>query len=132
MASTPELRFRADETRVVEVVENPQIQIPCSPSLPCGRGSPAYTAFSGSHQDAITKTDRCPPAWRSGWQMPVPAPPPSRILGCSHEGGRSALTSQSGKSRSAWLIEQNQRIWNPRPLAGCSSDPSQHRSAGHR
>lgn len=48
----PELRFE-QMNRVVEVVENCN-QIPVHPRHPWA-GSLAYTAFSGSHQDAIKK-----------------------------------------------------------------------------
>ena len=48
----PELRFE-QMNRVVEVVENCN-QIPVHPRHPWA-GSLAYTAFSGSHRDAIKK-----------------------------------------------------------------------------
>ena len=113
----PELRFE-QMNRVVEVVENCN-QIPVHPRHPWA-GSLAYTAFSGSHQDAIKKGfDARQPG--DPWQMPyLPIDP--QDIGCSYE-AVIRVNSQSGKSGSAWLIEQNHGLKLPR---GLQQDFSQH------
>ncbi|HHC2858343.1 TPA: 2-isopropylmalate synthase [Klebsiella pneumoniae] len=90
----PELRFE-QMNRVVEVVENCN-QIPVHPRHPWA-GSLAYTAFSGSHQDAIKKGfDARQPG--DPWQMPyLPIDP--QDIGCSYE-AVIRVNSQSGKSGS--------------------------------
>jgi 2-isopropylmalate synthase len=109
--------------RVVEVVESCN-QIPVHPRHPWA-GSLAYTAFSGSHQDAIKKGfDARQPGDR--WEMPyLPIDP--QDIGCSYE-AVIRVNSQSGKSGSAWLIEQNHGLKLPRAAAGFQ--PA--RSAGNR
>lgn len=113
----PELRFE-QMNRVVEVVENCN-QIPVHPRHPWA-GSLAYTAFSGSHQDAIKKGfDARQPG--DPWQMPyLPIDP--QDIGCSYE-AVIRVNSQSGKSGSAWLIEQKHGLKLPR---GLQQDFSQH------
>ncbi|HGH7464614.1 TPA: alpha-isopropylmalate synthase regulatory domain-containing protein, partial [Klebsiella pneumoniae] len=113
----PELRFE-QMNRVVEVVENCN-QIPVHPRHPWA-GSLAYIAFSGSHQDAIKKGfDARQPG--DPWQMPyLPIDP--QDIGCSYE-AVIRVNSQSGKSGSAWLIEQNHGLKLPR---GLQQDFSQH------
>lgn len=113
----PELRFE-QMNRVVEVVENCN-QIPVHPRHPWA-GSLAYTAFSGSHQDAIKKGfDARQPG--DPWRMPyLPIDP--QDIGCSYE-AVIRVNSQSGKSGSAWLIEQNHGLKLPR---GLQQDFSQH------
>ena len=97
----PRLSF-SEMNRVVEIVESCN-QIPVHPRHPWA-GSLAYTAFSGSHQDAIKKGfDALRPGDR--WEMPyLPIDP--QDIGCSYE-AVIRVNSQSGKSGSAWLIEQN-------------------------
>ena len=94
-------------------------QIPVHPRHPWA-GSLAYTAFSGSHQDAIKKGfDARQPG--DPWQMPyLPIDP--QDIGCSYE-AVIRVNSQSGKSGSAWLIEQNHGLKLPR---GLQQDFSQH------
>ncbi|QLO76796.1 2-isopropylmalate synthase [Klebsiella grimontii] len=106
----PRLRF-AEMNRVVEIVESCN-QIPVHPRHPWA-GSLAYTAFSGSHQDAIKKGfDARRPGDR--WEMPyLPIDP--QDIGCSYE-AVIRVNSQSGKSGSAWLIEQNHGLKLPRAL----------------
>ena len=89
----PRLRF-AEMNRVVEIVESCN-QIPVHPRHPWA-GSLAYTAFSGSHQDAIKK----------GFDARRPGSYEAVIR----------VNSQSGKSGSAWLIEQNHGLKLPRAL----------------
>ncbi|HID4045292.1 TPA: 2-isopropylmalate synthase [Pluralibacter gergoviae] len=114
---SPGLRFD-DMRRVVEVVEACN-QLPVHPRHPWA-GSLAYTAFSGSHQDAIKKGfDARRPGER--WNMPyLPIDP--QDIGCSYE-AVIRVNSQSGKSGSAWLIEQNHGLRLPR---GLQQDFSQH------
>ncbi len=107
---SPELDF-SDMTRVVEVVESCN-QLPVHPRHPWA-GRLAYTAFSGSHQDAIKKGFD---ARRAGerWEMPyLPVDP--QDIGCTYE-AVIRVNSQSGKSGSAWLIEQNHGLTLPRAL----------------
>ncbi|MDK9605284.1 2-isopropylmalate synthase [Lelliottia wanjuensis] len=114
---SPGLDF-SNMTQVVEVVESCN-QLPVHPRHPWA-GSLAYTAFSGSHQDAIKKGfDARQPDER--WEMPyLPVDP--QDIGCSYE-AVIRVNSQSGKSGSAWLIEQNHGLKLPRAL---QQDFSQH------
>lgn len=114
---SPDLDF-SDMNQVVEVVESCN-QLPVHPRHPWA-GRLAYTAFSGSHQDAIKKGfDARQPDDR--WEMPyLPVDP--QDIGCSYE-AVIRVNSQSGKSGSAWLIEQNHGLKLPRAL---QQDFSQH------
>ncbi|MGV2814168.1 2-isopropylmalate synthase [Enterobacter cancerogenus] len=114
---SPNLDF-SEMARVVEVVENCN-QLPVHPRHPWA-GRLAYTAFSGSHQDAIKKGfDARKPDAR--WEMPyLPVDP--QDIGCTYE-AVIRVNSQSGKSGSAWLIEQNHGLKLPRAL---QQDFSQH------
>ena len=114
---SPTLDF-SDMNRVVEVVETCN-QLPVHPRHPWA-GRLAYTAFSGSHQDAIKKGfDARSPGDR--WEMPyLPVDP--QDIGCTYE-AVIRVNSQSGKSGSAWLIEQNHGLKLPRAL---QQDFSQH------
>ncbi|PKA30928.1 2-isopropylmalate synthase [Cedecea lapagei] len=114
---SPHLDF-SNMTQVVEVVESCN-QLPVHPRHPWA-GRLAYTAFSGSHQDAIKKGfDARQPDER--WEMPyLPVDP--QDIGCSYE-AVIRVNSQSGKSGSAWLIEQNHGLKLPRAL---QQDFSQH------
>ncbi|WP_379932427.1 2-isopropylmalate synthase [Enterobacter sichuanensis] len=114
---SPNLDF-SDMNRVVEVVETCN-QLPVHPRHPWA-GRLAYTAFSGSHQDAIKKGfDARRPGDR--WEMPyLPVDP--QDIGCTYE-AVIRVNSQSGKSGSAWLIEQNHGLKLPRAL---QQDFSQH------
>lgn len=114
---SPDLDF-SNMTQVVEVVESCN-QLPVHPRHPWA-GRLAYTAFSGSHQDAIKKGfDTRKPDER--WEMPyLPVDP--QDIGCSYE-AVIRVNSQSGKSGSAWIIEQNHGLKLPRAL---QQDFSQH------
>ncbi|GJL40199.1 TPA: 2-isopropylmalate synthase [Enterobacter chengduensis] len=114
---SPNLDF-SDMNRVVEAVETCN-QLPVHPRHPWA-GRLAYTAFSGSHQDAIKKGfDARRPGER--WEMPyLPVDP--QDIGCTYE-AVIRVNSQSGKSGSAWLIEQNHGLKLPRAL---QQDFSQH------
>ncbi|MHA6672616.1 2-isopropylmalate synthase [Enterobacter mori] len=114
---SPNLDF-SDMNHVVEVVEACN-QLPVHPRHPWA-GRLAYTAFSGSHQDAIKKGfDARQPGER--WEMPyLPVDP--QDIGCTYE-AVIRVNSQSGKSGSTWLIEQNHGLKLPRAL---QQDFSQH------
>lgn len=121
----PQLDF-SDMKQVVEVVESCN-QLPVHPRHPWA-GSLAYTAFSGSHQDAIKKGfDARKPEQR--WEMPyLPVDP--QDIGCSYE-AVIRVNSQSGKSGSAWLIEQNHGLTLPRALQQDFSQHVQRETDGH-
>lgn len=113
----PHLDF-SEMNRVVEVVESCN-QLPVHPRHPWA-GRLAYTAFSGSHQDAIKKGFDARKA-DERWEMPyLPVDP--QDIGCTYE-AVIWVNSQSGKSGSAWLIEQNHGLKLPRAL---QQDFSQH------
>ena len=108
----PELDF-SDIQQVLEVVTRCN-QLPVHPRHPYA-GELVFTAFSGSHQDAIRKGF----AERSErqeviWQMPyLPLDPID--IGCSYE-AVIRVNSQSGKGGAAWLLEQNHGLQLPRGL----------------
>lgn len=121
----PGLDF-SEMKQVVEVVESCN-QLPVHPRHPWA-GSLAYTAFSGSHQDAIKKgfDARIP---GEHWEMPyLPVDP--QDIGCSYE-AVIRVNSQSGKSGSAWLIEQNHGLTLPRALQQDFSQHVQHETDTH-
>lgn len=122
---SPHLDF-SDMQQVVDVVESCN-QLPVHPRHPWA-GSLAYTAFSGSHQDAIKKGfDARQPGAR--WEMPyLPVDP--QDIGCSYE-AVIRVNSQSGKSGSAWLIEQNHGLKLPRALQQDFSQHVQHQTDQH-
>lgn len=109
---SPKLDF-SDMKRVVEEVEQCN-QLPVHPRHPYA-GKLAFTAFSGSHQDAIKKGFT---AWRQStsgrWEMPYLPVDPNDI-GCSYE-AVIRVNSQSGKSGAAWILEQNHGLKLPRRL----------------
>ncbi|CAM7604558.1 MAG: 2-isopropylmalate synthase [Enterobacteriaceae bacterium] len=114
---SPQLDF-SNMQQVVDVVENCN-QLPVHPRHPWA-GRLAYTAFSGSHQDAIKKGFDARKA-DERWEMPyLPVDP--QDIGCTYE-AVIRVNSQSGKSGSAWLIEQNHGLKLPRAL---QQDFSQH------
>ncbi|MCE1263890.1 2-isopropylmalate synthase [Enterobacter kobei] len=122
---SPGLDF-SDMNRVVEVVETCN-QLPVHPRHPWA-GRLAYTAFSGSHQDAIKKGfDARKPGER--WEMPyLPVDP--QDIGCTYE-AVIRVNSQSGKSGSAWLIEQNHGLKLPRALQQDFSQQVQQETDRH-
>jgi len=122
---SPNLDF-SDMPRTVEVVEDCN-QLPVHPRHPWA-GRLAYTAFSGSHQDAIKKGfDARKPGER--WEMPyLPVDP--QDIGCTYE-AVIRVNSQSGKSGSAWLIEQNHGLKLPRALQQDFSQHVQHETDTH-
>lgn len=108
----PGLDF-SDIQAVVETVEHCN-QLPVHPRHPYA-GKLVFTAFSGSHQDAIKKgfADR---KRRNDevWEVPyLPIDPAD--LGCSYE-AVIRVNSQSGKGGVAWVLQQEQGLQLPRRL----------------
>ena len=98
----PELRFE-QMNRVVEVVENCN-QIPVHPRHPWA-GSLAYTAFSGSHQDAIAKgmhwiEEKAPDTWTVPY---LPIDPTD--IGRNYDADVIRINSQSGKGGVGYILE---------------------------
>ncbi|MGY6035867.1 2-isopropylmalate synthase [Kosakonia sp. BK9b] len=108
----PGLDF-SEMKKVVEIVEECN-QLPVAPRHPYA-GELVFTAFSGSHQDAIKKgfaaRQNSPHAC---WEVPYLPLDPADI-GCSYE-AVIRVNSQSGKSGAAWLLEQNHGLTLPRKL----------------
>ena len=109
---SPQLNF-SEMTDIVEQVEEYN-QIPVHPRHPYA-GKLAFTAFSGSHQDAIKKgfTAR-EQTTNSLWEIPYLLIDPNDI-GCNYE-AVIRVNSQSGKSGTAWMLEQNHGLKLPRAL----------------
>ncbi|CAM3486017.1 2-isopropylmalate synthase [Rouxiella silvae] len=109
---SPGLDF-SDLKGVVETVEQCN-QLPVHPRHPYA-GELVFTAFSGSHQDAIKKGFAAQKQ-REGqhWQVPYLPLDPADV-GCSYE-AVIRVNSQSGKSGAAWLLEQNHGLKMPRGL----------------
>ncbi len=108
----PGLDF-SDIDRVIETVEYCN-QIPVHQRHPYG-GELVYTAFSGSHQDAIKKgfsalETQNDPQWRVPYLPIDPAD-----LGRSYE-AVIRVNSQSGKGGFAWVLEQDQGLKLPKRM----------------
>ncbi|PKH25184.1 2-isopropylmalate synthase [Enterobacterales bacterium CwR94] len=99
--------------KVVDVVEQCN-QLPVHPRHPYA-GELVFTAFSGSHQDAIKKGIHArQQAPEATWEVPyLPLDP--QDIGCSYE-AVIRVNSQSGKSGAAWMLEQNHGLQLPRGL----------------
>lgn len=108
----PKLRF-SDIRRTVEVVEECN-ELPVHPRHPYG-GRLVFTAFSGSHQDAIKKGfARHHQTPQPLWSIPyLPLDPMD--LGCNYE-EVIRVNSQSGKSGAAWLLQENHGLSLPKML----------------
>ena len=115
----PKLDF-SDIDRIISTVEHCN-QLPVHPRHPYG-GELVYTAFSGSHQDAIkkgfaaqaTRNDRL-------WEVPyLPIDPAD--LGRTYE-AVIRVNSQSGKGGMAWVLEQDFGLKLPKRL---QADFSRH------
>ena len=78
-------------------------------------GELVFTAFAGSHQDAIRKGFAAHALRNDGlWEVPyLPVDPAD--LGCSYE-AVIRVNSQSGKGGVAWVLEQDQGLRLPRRL----------------
>ena len=107
---SPELDF-SNMREVVKTVEHCN-NIPVHPRHPYA-GELVFTAFSGSHQDAIKKGFAAHEKRNdSYWDMPyLPIDPAD--LGESYE-AVIRVNSQSGKGGIAWILEQNQGLKLPR------------------
>lgn len=106
----PELNL-ANVEEIIEVVEE-CTQIAVNPRHPY-IGELVYTAFSGSHQDAIKKSLNCQTE-EAGWNVAyLPIDP--KDLGLSYE-AVIRINSQSGKGGVAYVLENDYGLKLPRWL----------------
>ena len=110
----------SDIDAIVKTVEY-ATRIPVHPRTPYA-GDLVFTAFSGSHQDAIKKGFADQEARNDGmWEVPyLPIDPAD--LGRSYE-AVIRVNSQSGKGGVAWVLEQDQGLKLPKRL---QADFSRH------
>ncbi len=115
----PELDF-SDIDRVIETVEYCN-DLPVHQRHPYG-GELVYTAFSGSHQDAIKKGFEARDTQNDEyWRVPyLPIDPAD--LGRSYE-AVIRVNSQSGKGGFAWVLEKDQGLKLPKKM---QADFSRH------
>jgi 2-isopropylmalate synthase len=115
----PGLDF-SDIDKVIETVEYCN-QLPVHPRHPYG-GELVFTAFSGSHQDAIKKGFEAQEQRNDElWRVPyLPIDPAD--LGRNYE-AVIRVNSQSGKGGFAWVLEQDQGLKLPKKL---QADFSRH------
>lgn len=118
----PELDF-SDIDRVIETVEYCN-DLPVHQRHPYG-GELVYTAFSGSHQDAIKKGFEAHSAQNDElWRVPyLPIDPAD--LGRDYE-AVIRVNSQSGKGGFAWVLEQDQGLKLPKKMQADFSKHVQH------
>ena len=118
----PGLDF-SDIDAIIETVEYCN-QIPVHQRHPYG-GELVFTAFSGSHQDAIKKGFEAQGQRNDElWRMPyLPIDPAD--LGRNYE-AVIRVNSQSGKGGFAWVLEQGQGIKLPKKLQADFSRHVQH------
>ena len=118
----PQLDF-SDIDRVIETVEYCN-ELPVHQRHPYG-GELVYTAFSGSHQDAIKKGFAALEAQNDPhWRVPyLPIDPAD--LGRSYE-AVIRVNSQSGKGGFAWVLEQDQGLKLPKKMQADFSPHVQH------
>ncbi len=118
----PQLDF-SDIDAIIETVEFCN-QIPVHQRHPYG-GELVFTAFSGSHQDAIKKGFAAQQMRNDQlWQVPyLPIDPAD--LGRSYE-AVIRVNSQSGKGGFAWVLEQDQGLKLPKKLQADFSRHVQH------
>ncbi len=118
----PKLDF-SEIDRIIETVEYCN-QLPVHPRHPYG-GELVYTAFSGSHQDAIKKGFEAQEARNDElWRVPyLPIDPAD--LGRSYE-AVIRVNSQSGKGGFAWVLEQGHGLKLPKKLQADFSRHVQH------
>jgi len=117
----PELDF-SDIGEVVKTVEYCN-QLPVHPRHPYA-GELVFTAFSGSHQDAIKKGFVAQQARNDQmWDVPYLPIDPADI-GCSYE-AVIRVNSQSGKGGVAWILEQDKGLKLPKRLQADFSRPVQ-------
>jgi 2-isopropylmalate synthase len=109
---SPGLDF-SDMAAVVETVTECN-QIGVHPRHPYA-GELVFTAFSGSHQDAIKKGFAAQEAKNDPvWEVPYLPIDPADI-GCSYE-AVIRVNSQSGKGGVAWVLQQDHGLKLPKPL----------------
>ena len=109
---SPKLDF-SNMKEVVSTVEHCN-NIPVHPRHPYA-GELVFTAFSGSHQDAIKKGFAAHEKRNDGiWEMPYLPIDPADV-GESYE-AVIRVNSQSGKGGIAWILEQTQGLKLPRQL----------------
>ena len=108
----PQLDF-SNIDRVIETVEYCN-DLPVHQRHPYG-GELVYTAFSGSHQDAIKKGFEARDAQNDeGWRVPyLPIDPAD--LGRNYE-AVIRVNSQSGKGGFAWVLEKDQGLKLPKKM----------------
>jgi 2-isopropylmalate synthase len=108
----PKLDF-SDIDRIIETVEYCN-QLPVHPRHPYG-GELVFTAFSGSHQDAIKKGFEAQEMRNDElWRVPyLPIDP--HDLGRTYE-AVIRVNSQSGKGGFAWVLEQGHGLKLPKKL----------------
>jgi 2-isopropylmalate synthase len=118
----PGLDF-SDIDRVIETVEYCN-ELPVHPRHPYG-GELVFTAFSGSHQDAIKKGFEAQEQRNDElWRVPyLPIDPAD--LGRDYE-AVIRVNSQSGKGGFAWVLEQGQGLKLPKKLQADFSRHVQH------
>ncbi|MCP9223086.1 2-isopropylmalate synthase [Erythrobacter sp. LQ02-29] len=118
----PGLDF-SDIDRVIETVEYCN-QLPVHQRHPYG-GELVYTAFSGSHQDAIKKGFEAHAAQNDEqWRVPyLPIDPAD--LGRDYE-AVIRVNSQSGKGGFAWVLEQDRGLKLPKKMQADFSRDVQH------
>ncbi len=106
----PELDF-SDLPRIREVYRK-STRMDIHPRHPYS-GELVYTAFSGSHQDAISKGMKAKPASQGGlWAVPyLPIDP--QDVGCNYE-AIVRINSQSGKGGVAYVLEKDYGIQIPK------------------
>lgn len=103
----------SDIREIVRMVEACN-QLPVHPRHPYA-GELVFTAFSGSHQDAIKKGFAARAQDSKGfWDVPYLPLDPADV-GCSYE-AVIRVNSQSGKGGVAWLLEQDHGLRLPRRL----------------
>src|SRR5258705_6112170 len=106
----------SDSNEIVRTVEHCN-QLPVHPRRPYG-GDLVFTAFSGSHQDAIKKglADRIRllDSGPTVWDVPYLPIDPADVGRTYDEGIR--VNSQSGKGAIAYLLERDYHLSRPRLL----------------
>ncbi len=108
----PGLDF-SDLDRIVEVYER-CTRLPVHPRHPYA-GELVHTAFSGSHQDAISKGLRARERGRQEfWEVPYLPIDPADI-GRTYE-AVIRINSQSGKGGAAWVLEQEHGFALPKAM----------------
>ena len=125
----PELDFHdIDDLRRVAEYAN---RLPVHPRHPYA-GDLVYTAFSGSHQDAIKKGMDAIGGDYDEWEVPyLPIDP--KHIGRTYE-AIIRVNSQSGKGGVAYLMDTEHGLDLPRPTAGrvLQAGAGDHRGQRHR